>query len=197
MEGGSAAMLLGFDGPARGDVELLIEGRTRLAEGQPDQTLIVRFNDTELGRWRLPKETGGLRRRFIVPNAVFNQTTAAHLSFALADKAPLSPVFGLEAVSLRDARFLHGYRGFVDHCTGGRLTGWAIVEGVPVSVAASIDGVPLEATLSSVERPDLAQQGLPSGAGFELALAKPVAPGAAIDVRFPDGRPLSGSPCKP
>jgi len=197
MEGGSASLLLGFDGPARGDVELLVEGRARLAEGQPQQTLIVRFNGAELGRWRLPEKTGQLRRRFIVPKSVFNQSTAARLTFDLANKAPLSAVFGLEAVSLRDARFLHEFRGFVDTCTRSKLTGWAVAEGTGVSVVASANGEPLKATLSGVERPDLAPHGLPDDAGFELTLAKPVAAGSAVDVRFANGRPLSGSPCTP
>ncbi len=197
MEGASASMLLGFDGPARGDVELLVEGRARLAPGQPDQILIVRFNDTELGRWRLPKESGRVRRRFIVPNAAFNQSTAAHLTFSLAERAPLSAVFGLEAVSLRDARFLHDYRGFVDSCTNNKLIGWAMAEGTAVNVVASVDGKPLAATLTSITRADLAKQGLPSDAGYELLLAEPVAPGSAIDVHFPGGRSLIGSPCKP
>ncbi len=197
MEGGSASILLGFDGAARGDVELLIEARARLAQGQPEQTLIVRFNDAELGRWRLPEETGRVRRRFIVPNAVFNRSTAGRLTFTLDNKAPLSPVFGLEAVSLRDARFLHDFRGFVDSCSSGKLIGWAVAEGTAVNVAASANGEPLDATFSNVKRPDLAAHGLPDDAGFELTLAQPVAAGSPIDVRFADGRPLSGSPCTP
>jgi putative transposase len=197
MEGARASILLGFDGPALGDVELLLEGRARLAEGQPDHTLIVRFNDAELGRWRLPKETRQLRRRFIVPGAVFNRNTAAQLTFELAEKAPLSPVFGLEAVSLRDAKFLHEYKGFVDNCSNGTLMGWAVAEGVAVSVAASVGDEPLAATLSNKERPDLAAHGLPADAGFELTFTQPVPAGSAIEVRFANGRPLSGSPCKP
>jgi hypothetical protein len=197
MEGGRASMLLGFDGPARGDVEMLLEGRARLAEGQPDHTLIVRFNDAELGRWRLPKGENQLRRRFIVPGHVFNLSTAAQLTFELVEKAPLSPVFGLQTISLRDARFLREYKGFVDRCSNGKLTGWAVADGVAVSVAASIGDRPLAATLSNSERPDLAAHGLPDDAGFALTFAQPVAAGSAIDVRFADGRPLPGSPCKP
>jgi len=107
MEGGSASVLLGFDGPARGDVELLLEARARLAKGQPDATLIIRFNEQELGRWQLPKQDGPVRRRFIVPRDVFNRDTAAQLTFTIDGKAPLTPIFGLESVSLRDVRFLH------------------------------------------------------------------------------------------
>lgn len=197
MEGGSASILLGFDGPARGDVELLLEARTRLAKGQPDETLVIRFNEQELGRWSLPKQNGPVRRRFIVPRDVFNRDTAAQLSFALDGRAPLSPIFGLEAVSLRDVRFLHDYRGFVDSCSNGELVGWAVAEGLPVTVAASVEGKPLSYTQISRERPDLPAHGLPEGAGFQLKLVEPVPPGTAIDVRFANGRSLIGSPCKP
>jgi hypothetical protein len=39
--------------------------------------------------------------------------------------------------------------------------------------------------------------GFPTDAGFALKLAEPVPPGTVIDVRFANGRPLSGSPCTP
>jgi hypothetical protein len=196
MTAATASILLGFDGPARGDVELLVEARARLAEGQPEQTLIVRFNDAELGRWQLPKEARDLRRRFIVPIAAFNKSMAARLTFAWAGKAPLSAVFGLEAVSLRDARFLHDYKGFVDSCRAGKLVGWAVGEGAAVSVAAGIDGAPVAATFVNTSRPDLAAHGLPTDAGFEMTLAEALPAGTEIDVRFANGRPLQGSPCK-
>jgi putative transposase len=197
MERGTATVLLGFDGPARGDVQLLVEARARLAKGQPDETLIVRFNDAELGRWQLPQRDGQLRRRFIVPRDVFNRDTAGRLEFVLDGKPPLTPVFGLEAMSMRDARFLHDYRGFVDSCSNGELVGWAVAEGVPVTVAASVAGKPLSYAQTNRERPDLAAHGLPEGAGFSLKLAEPVSAGTAIDVRFANGQPLIGSPCKP
>ncbi len=196
MTAGTASMMLGFDAPSRGDVELLIEARARIAKGQPEQTVIVRFNDAELGRWRVPEEARNLRRRFIVPAAVFNKSTVAQLTFAFAERAPLSPVFGLEVVSLRDARLLHDYLGFVDSCKDGKLTGWAVAQGTGVSVAASIDGTPVAAAFVSKMRPDLAGHGLPKDAGYELTLAEPVPAGTAIDVRFANGRPLRGSPCK-
>ena len=197
MTAGTGSMILGFDGPSRGDVELLVEARARLAKGQPEQTMIVRFNDVELGRWRLAGDAHNLRRRFIVPEAAFNKSTAALLTFQFAGKPPLSPVFGLEAVSLRDARFLHDYLGFVDVCTGGKLVGWAVAQGTAVSVTASIDGAPLAGTFINTIRPDIAEHDLPTDAGFELTLAEPVPPGTAIDVLFANGRPLRGSPCKP
>ncbi len=197
MTAGTASMMLGFDGPSRGDVELLVEARARLAKGQPEQTVIVQFNDVELGRWLLRGDARNLRRRFIVPAAAFNKSTAAQLTFSFAGKPPLSPVFGLEAVSLRDARFLHDYLGFVDACTGGKLVGWAVAQGTAVSVTASIDGAPLVGTFTNTIRPDLTEHGLPADAGFELTLAGAVPAGTAIDVRFANGRPLRGSPCKP
>jgi putative transposase len=197
MERGTASVLFGFDAPARGDVELLIEARTRLAPDQPAQTLIVRFNGAELSRWRLPATEGQARRRFIVPRDVFNRDTAAQLTFELDGRAPLSAVFGLEAVSLRDAKFLHAYRGFVDSCSNGKVGGWAIAEGIGVSVLPSVDGKPLAVSQSNIERADLASQNIPTDAGFELTLAEPPAPGSAVDVRFADGRPLLGSPCRP
>jgi putative transposase len=198
MKGERASILFGFDGPVGGDVELLVEARARLAEGQPEQPLIVRFNDAEIGRWQLPpKSPGQMRHRFIVPRDVVNQDTTGRLTFEHVDRASPSAVFGLEAVSLRDVKFLHDYRGFVDSCSAGEVVGWAVAEGLAVSVIASVDGKPLVSTQTNVERPDLAANGFPTGAGFALKPAEPVPPDTVIDVRFADGRPLSGSPCTP
>jgi putative transposase len=197
MEGDSASILLGVDGPARGDVELLLEARTRLAKGRPDETLVVRFNEQEIGRWRLPKQGGSVRRRFVVPRDVFNRETAAKLTFVLDGEVPPSPVFGLEAASLRDVRFLHDYRGFVDSCSNDEVVGWAVAEGLPVTVAASVGDKPISYTQTSSERPDLPEHGIPEDAGFQLKLAEPVPAGTAIDVRFADGRRLTGAPCRP
>jgi putative transposase len=198
MEGERASILFGFDGPVGGDVELLVEARARLAEGQPEQTLIVRFNDAEIGRWQLPpKSAGQMRHRFIVPRDVVNRETTGQLTFELAGRAPWSAVFGLEAVSLRDVKFLHDYRGFVDSCSNGKVMGWAVAEGLAVSVTASVGGNPAVASQSNTERADLAAQGVPTDSGFELTLTEPLTPGSAIDVRFADGSPLSGSPCAP
>lgn len=197
MIGEKASILLGFDGPSRGDVELLIEARVRPATGGSDQTMIVRFNDAELGRWRLPTRPTLLQRRFIVSRAVFNRSTEARVEFELPGNAPWSSSFGLHALSLRDARLLHNFRGFVDSCSESKLVGWAVAEGSAVSVTASANGEPLKATLTNVERPDLAKHGLPIDAGFELMLDEPVASGSEIDVRFANGRPLTGSPCRP
>jgi putative transposase len=191
------SIMLGFDGPSLGDVELLIEARVRPGHDGSEQTMTVRFNDAELGRWQLPKRPTLLRRRFIVPRAVFNRSTAARVDFELPGDPTVAANFGLQALSLRDARLLRNFRGFVDSCSPNKLAGWAVAEGSAVSIAASVDGEPLKATLTNVERLDLAKHGLPADAGYELVLDEPVAPGSEIDVRFANGRPLTGSPCRP
>ena len=197
MTGNNASILLGFDGPARGDVDLLLEARTQPVEGIEPPTIIVRFNDAELGRWHLPAQARRLRRRFIIPEAVFNRSTDAHLSFEIPANSPTPTVFGVEALSLRDARHLTDFKGFLDRCNQGKLVGWAVAENTAVSVTASVNGQPIKAVLSSLERPDLASQGLPGDAGFVLTPAQPIAPGSKVEVRFANGRPLMGSPCQP
>ncbi len=197
MSGNDAAIILGFDGPARGDVDLLVEARAQPIASQASPTLIVRFNDAELGQWRLPAQARDLRRHFIVPEAVFNRSTAARLTLQISADAPTPTVFGVKSLQLRDARLLNGFRGFVDSCSPEKLVGWAVAEDTAVNVLASINSEPMQAELSNIERPDLASQGLPVDAGFELRPAKPIAAGSKVDVRFANGRPLSGSPCEP
>ena len=190
-----ASLMVGFDGPAAGDVELFIEARVRPGSETDKADVIVRYNDAELGRWRLLQKPQPLRRRFIVPEAVFNRNTLGTLSFETIGER--NPAFGLEGISLRDARRLGDFKGFVDRCSPDKLVGWAVGENTPVTVAASVDGAPLAGVFSNVSRPDLQSQGLPLDAGFELLPVKPIAPGSRIEVRFPNGRHLNGSPCQP
>jgi hypothetical protein len=197
MAGRSASVLLGFDGPSRGDVELLVEARARASQSPEPATVIVRFNEAELSRWRLPAQARDVRRRFIVPAAVFNRSTAAQLSFELAGNAKDADVFGLQGVTLRDAVHLSKFRGYLDRCELDKLVGWAVAEDSAVSVAASIDGQPLPGRLVNVERGDLASHGLPTDAGFELKPGQPIAPGSTVEVRFANGQRLIGSPCRP
>ena len=118
-----------------------------------------------------------------------------HLEIPAASPTPT--VFGVEALSLRDARHLTDFKGFLDRCNQGKLVGWAVAENTAVSVTASVNGEPIKAVLSSLERPDLASHGLPDDAGFVLTPAQPIAPGSKVEVRFANGRPLMGSPCQP
>jgi putative transposase len=195
MAGSSAAVMLGFDGPSRGDVELLVQARA--PQSAKPATVVVRFNDAELSRWQLPAQARDLRRRFIVPAAVFNRSSAAQLSFELTDTAEGSEVFGLQSVELRDAVRLSKFRGYLDHCDRDKLVGWAVAEDSAVSVAATVDGQPLQGTLLNVERGDLASHSLPTDAGFELKPSQPITPGATVEVRFANGQRLIGSPCRP
>jgi hypothetical protein len=197
MSANNASVVFGFDGPSRGDVELLIEGRTQPLQGGDPPTVIVRFNDAELGRWRLPAQAGQLRRRFIVPAGAFNRGTEGRLSFEISSATPTSSVFGVQALSLRDVRFLANFKGFVDVCTPDKLAGWAVADGAPVSVTANVNGKPIAAQLSNLERHDLAERGLPNDAGFELKPETPIPAGSKVEVTFANGRPLRGSPCKP
>jgi hypothetical protein len=196
MVGSQASVTLGVDGPSRGDVELLIEGKTQPVQGVDPPTVTVRLNDAELGRWRLPAQAGPLRRRFIVPAAIFNRGTDARVSFDLAS-TPASGVFGVQSLSLRDVRFLANFRGFIDTCTQEKLGGWAVADGAPVSVVASVDGKPIAAEWTNLERNDLASRKIPADAGFVLKPETPIASGSKVEVRFANGRPLNGSPCKP
>lgn len=196
MSGERASILLGFDGPARGDIDLYVEARVQPVPGAEPPIVVVRFNGAELGRWHLPAEARDLRRRFIVPMAVFNRSTAARLAFEIPDR-PAQTVFGVQELTLREARHLRNYKGFVDTCKGDRLVGWAIAENAAASVAITVDGKPLKAVLSNLERPDLGLAGFPTDAGFELKPEEPIKAGTKVDVRFANGQPLVGSPCQP
>jgi len=196
MMGRTASILFGFNGPASDDVELLLEARTRSKKGKSPPTLSVRFNGTEIGQWRLPRETRRVRRRYIISKSVFNRSTVRRLTFTSISGKRSSAQFGLEAVALRDAPRLFNFKGHVDHCRTQHIVGWAVGADSPINVTATVNGKPLQATFANVERPDLASHGLPVAAGFKLIPHKPIAGGSTIDVRFANGRPLHGSPCQ-
>lgn len=192
----AASILLGFDGPAEGDVELLIDARTRPTDGTTPAILSVQFNDVEIARWWLSRETRSLRRRYIIPKAIFNRSSVGRLTFILMGETLSSTQFGLEAVELRDARRLTAFNGHVDRCTTNDIAGWAVAEDSAVNVAATINGEPLKAIFVNVERPDLEAHGLPVAAGFKLMPPRPISPGSTINVLFANGRSLKGSPCQ-
>ena len=196
MKGRRASILLGFDGPASDDVELLLEARTRSKKGKSPQTLSVRFNGTEIGQWRLPRKTRKLRRRYIIPRSVFNRSTVGQLTFETKSGKPSSGQFGLEAVALRDVRRLFDFKGHVDVCHAKHIVGWAVRADSPINVTATVNGKPLQATFVNIDRPDLGRHGLPVAAGFKLIPHKPIAVGSTIDVQFANGRSLIGSPCQ-
>ena len=197
MKSTPASIRVGFDGPAIDDVSLFLEGRTRSRSGGPPVTIAIRFNDADLGIWSLPRETRQLRHRFIVPKTIFNRSTVADLTFSITGGAPPEKFFGVGAISLRDVRRLSGFKGALDHCSKDALSGWAVADGSPISVTASVNGQPLNATFFNVERADLSNHGLPVEAGFILRLKSPIPSGSTVDVRFANGRPLPGSPCRP
>jgi hypothetical protein len=196
MSGNEAAIIIGLDGPSRGDVELLVEARAQPIEKAEQPMVIVSFNSVELGRWQLPAQAGDIRRRFIVPEAVVNRSTEGHLEFKIPSTSPTPAIFGVQGLALRDARLLTSFLGYVDSCAADGLSGWALAEDVPVSVGVSVNGEPIAVRFKSVERPDLAASNLPTGAGFELKPVAPLLPGSKVDVRFANGRPLRGSPCE-
>jgi len=189
-----ASVMVGFDGKARGDVELLIEAKTQGGDKQP-LPLTILFNGTELGRWRVGDSTSYLRRRFVIPKEVVNQDTVGHLSFA-APGDHKTPVFGLVALELRDLRPRPGRRGFVDGCSSTRIAGWAVADKVGSTVSAKVNGRPLPHIFTSEVREDLAENGLPEDSGFVLTPKSPIPAGTTIEVEFFDGRPLANSPCR-
>lgn len=192
MRRASASITLGFDGPAAGDVELLAEAR--LVEGTEDTLVAVRYNDAELGKWLMSPKLRIWRRRFVIPKAVFNRRTDGILSFQTQEGQ--YGRFGLEGITLRDASGLGVQKGFLDHCTSDRLTGWAVAQDTPVNVFVTVDGAAYPVAFANVYRPDLEAHGIPPDAGFELTTKKPIAPGSRVEVRFANGRPLNGSPCQ-
>lgn len=189
-----ASVMIGFDGEVRGDVELVIEAKSQ-GEERDARVLVVRFNEAELGRWKIANDANYVRRRFVIPKDVVNKDTVGHLTLEYEGAVSNPSNVGLVSVELRDYRPRPGRRGFVDKCSPQEIVGWAVADKVGSTVVVKVNGKPLPHTFTSLDRDDLTGVGLPSDAGFVLTPKTPIPAGARIDIEFYDGRPLLQSPC--
>lgn len=196
-----ASVQLGFDGLARGDINLLLEAEAGMLRDPPSSasdTLIVRFNGDSIGRWRLPSAPRRIQRQFVIPKEVFNKSSAsARLHFETANGQVPSAGFALVSLSIADLSRRLEARGHVDECTNQRIVGWAASPDAAAAVVIKSEGAPIEAEVLNVERSDVAKEGLPVDAGFEIKPRTALAKGAKVEVMFADGGQLSGSPCRP
>lgn len=195
ISGQDASARLAVQKPSRGSVEVLVEGEAKAQRnGASVGTLIVDFDAHELGRLDLSENMRRFRHRFIVPQNIFNTSRDHRLTFRLEDgNRPVR----IESVALRDAEVLSEFDGHLDLCAADKLQGWAIADGLPVSVAVTVNGEAVEATVTNVARPDLAAADIPISAGFNLVPSAPIPAGSEVVVRYPNGAPLRGPTCTP
>lgn len=196
-----ASVQLGFDGLARGDIDLLLEVEAGIPRDPPSSapdTLIVSFNGDTIGRWRLPSAPRHIKRQFVISKEIFNKSSAsARLNFETSNGQVPNVGFALVSLSIADVRRRSEARGHVDECTNQRIVGWAASSDAAAAVVIKSEGAPIEAEVLNVERSDVAKDGLPVDAGFEIKPRTVLATGTKVEVMFADGRQLSGSPCRP
>jgi hypothetical protein len=186
-----ASVLLGAEA-AKGDVELIVEGHVPAQTS--GRTLVVNVNDRIIGRWMLISSGDTVKRAFRIPRDIFNRTPELRVDFESTGGKRLN--WSLVAIEVQDMHRRPDAVGHVDVCSADRITGWATVGPIPSVVVVRVDGVEAAGSLVNVDRSDLVDHGYPRDAGYELVLDKKPAPGSTIDVSFPDGRPLIGSPCR-
>jgi len=89
------------------------------------------------------------------------------------------------------------FRGFVEVSTGGLLSGWAVDEGGnSCELTVAVNGGAPVLIESKADRPDLVRLGISNGqGGFSFDPAGKLRDGPnMIELRFPDGNPVPGSP---
>jgi hypothetical protein len=186
--------------PAGEDIELILDARIKVksrADPKKHARLLVRCNGVDIGSWPISTTSPQLQQRFIIPQSVFNRNTPAIIELE-ESQAGAEVAVGLRAFELRVPPLLRPFRGSLDGCDGRKVWGWAVANGLPVPVIASVDGEPVEAAFVNVLRPDLEANAFPNSAGFELTLANPVPAGSVISVSFygSEGQSLTNSPCR-
>ncbi|BBX47790.1 hypothetical protein GCM10009641_11660 [Mycobacterium cookii] len=92
---------------------------------------------------------------------------------------------------------LDEYQGTLDLCTGTRVAGWAVKNGMPAELEVMVNDRTIARIGCRWRRPDLVPHGLPINAGFEFVFDAPIAPFDKVSVRFPGGPELTNSPNSP
>lgn len=84
--------------------------------------------------------------------------------------------------------------GMIDVCMQSFCAGWAVQEGKPANLEVHINGRKLLDIQCSVERPDLANHGLPVNSGFNVNFDEPLKVCDVVDIRFSGGPYIGNSP---
>lgn len=150
----------------------------------------VSVNGTHAGEVHV---RGGTVGRLLVASESLRGAAHATIVFTAA-RPPRGVV--VEALALQNMNELSDFLGYVDSCSKGVVSGWARSGTAPSPVTVRRSDASLVTVLPSIERQDLARAGHPSNAGFAIPLTKPAASAERIDVLFPNGRQLNGSPCR-
>ena len=86
------------------------------------------------------------------------------------------------------------FSGQLDMCEHSRAAGWAACGGIGVPVTVRVSGETLTDNAPQVRRPDLVAHGIAENAGFVFTFPEPLVISDTVDVLFPDGSHLRGSP---
>lgn len=88
------------------------------------------------------------------------------------------------------------FRGRIDICQQSHVAGWAAdSRGNPVPVTVLINGKELMEEIPRVLRVDLPRHGISDRSGFTFTFATPLGLSDRVEILFPDGSHLNGSPC--
>jgi len=184
----SAILALPLPRQAPSDLVLEVHAIASKAVPAGGAHLDVAVNGLSLGNWRL---SGERVKRLLVPSHV---AAGGPLAVTFATDAPGAVAVGKLVV--QEMSLLEAFAGHLDDCRGGAVSGWAKSGLGSAPVAVRRGGRIVTTIMASVERPDLPPAGHPLDAGFRIALAPPVRPGETIEVVFPNGALVAGSPCR-
>ena len=84
--------------------------------------------------------------------------------------------------------------GYIDICMQSHCAGWAVEDGLPASLSIFVNDMKAGDVSCDVDRPDLANHGLPRASGFSFAFSKPLRAGDVVDVRTRTGASIQNSP---
>src|ERR1700744_4887815 len=88
---------------------------------------------------------------------------------------------------------LRRFRGNLDEGSREFVRGWAASGRRPLDVTVCVRGQRFTVP-PNADRPDLASLGLPRRSGFMFIFPEPLTQGDAVQVLFPNGREIQGSP---
>lgn len=159
-------------------------------QAAPGAQIEVRVNDQALGKWSIAKSRA---TAFRLPATLTDRANTLSVSLALEG---VSPHVIIEKLELKDLAHRNDFTGHVDSCAGGVIAGWSATSGYPSPVILRLKGHEEITVMPSVARADLQQAGHPLDSGFTIDLRPSLSSAGDFEIVFPNGRHLTGSPCR-
>lgn len=189
----SGTVSVPFNHSPSGDIYMMVKWRAKAAAGQTSVSVRLHVNNVDIGEWTVEPKEDDTSRLFLIPEAALKASVDYAVNIRV--DVPSGAKFVLQSVSFRNSQEVEPYKGSVDHCAPGQISGWASGDNIAVPVKFVLNGQSVEGKLLVQLRPDLKRASAPVDSGFTFVPSQPLPAGSQIHISFANGRKVPGSPC--